>query len=443
MIPHGEVLVLDTDHSRAQRIAQFLVFFGYGPRIHDHQRNLDEKILGDDALTGVIVVNTRGDKRAASWLDALTQHAPHLAAFHLEEEDDQTFEPSLSAVVAPKRRKCPSGLLPTGSSRNVTELVEHIGQVAPFNTTVLILGESGTGKERVARSVHAHSSRHNDVFVPVNCGAIPSELMESELFGHEKGAFTGALSSRKGRFELAEGGTLFLDEIGDMSLDMQVKLLRVLQEKTFERVGGNRTINANVRIVAATHRDLKQAVSEGTFREDLYYRLNVFPLQVPALRERIVDLPALVDELIRENERSSSLSVSFSCEAMALLARYDWPGNVRELANLVERMAIMHPDTEILPEHLPVEWSMPSVPPSEVDTTLERHVVVEPPPAPQLESVDLKAHLQQIERDLIEHALDQANGVVAEAARMLNLGRTTLVEKIRKYDLDNGSSRVA
>lgn len=350
------------------------------------------------------------------------------------------------------------GFMPTGSTPRIQSLIELIGQVAPFNTTVLILGESGTGKERVARSVHANSRRRTGAFVPVNCGAIPSELMESELFGHEKGAFTGALSTRKGRFELAEGGTLFLDEIGDMSLDMQVKLLRVLQERSFERVGGNRTIQCDVRIVAATHRDLKQAVAEGSFREDLYYRLNVFPLEVPALRDRLGDLPGLVSELTRDVERTSGTSVRFSGATMRLLARYQWPGNVRELANLVERMAIMHPGGTIDPINLPadfragvgeqvelqVEMSAPAGDThAEVRTGRSTDEPGERHPEETELSVDLKQHLQQIERELIEHALERSRGVVAEAARLLNVGRTTLVEKIRKYELDADASKVA
>jgi sigma-54 specific flagellar transcriptional regulator A len=340
-------------------------------------------------------------------------------------------------------------LLPTGSTPGIRSLIDLIRQVAPFNTSVLILGESGTGKERVARSIHANSDRSEGVFVPVNCGAIPSELMESELFGHEKGAFTGALSARKGRFELAEGGTLFLDEIGDMSLEMQVKLLRVLQERSFERVGGNRSISCNVRIVAATHRDLKQAVAEGKFREDLYYRLNVFPLKVPALRERIGDLQMLVGELTAEVERNSGVSVGFSTGAMRQLASHQWPGNVRELANLVERMAIMHPGRTVEPGDLPADYQtdVPDDPRMEVAAAASAaEEVVASNAAPEASeelSVDLKDHLQQIERELIEHALQRSKGVVAEAARMLSVGRTTLVEKIRKYDLDTDATKVA
>ena len=328
----------------------------------------------------------------------------------------------------PARYRRSQQILPTGRSSEVRRLVELIEQVAPFNTTALILGESGTGKERVARSIHAQSARRDGVFVPINCGAIPSELLESELFGHEKGAFSGALNTRKGRFELAEGGTLFLDEIGDMSLHMQVKLLRVLQERCFERVGGSRTIRCDVRIVAATHRDLKNLVLEGSFRADLYYRLNVFPVQVPPLRDRKDDIPGLIDELIRENQRNGGASVAFSGQAIAMLRRLDWPGNVRELANLVERMAVLKSNSEVDVCDLPPDYRLDQ--PSDEG-------LVDKVPVPLLAQgkLDLKGHLRQVEYELIERALARSQGVVAEAARMLNLGRTTLVEKIRKHGL--------
>ncbi len=230
-----------------------------------------------------------------------------------------------------------------GTSRAVQHVRQMMEQVADTEASVLILGESGTGKEVVARNLHYHSKRRQGPFVPVNCGAIPAELLESELFGHEKGAFTGAITARAGRFELAEGGTLFLDEIGDMPLPMQVKLLRVLQERTFERVGSNRTQNADVRIIAATHKDLEKMIEEGTFREDLYYRLNVFPIEMAPLRERVEDIPLLMNELISRMEHEKRGSIRFNSAAIMSLCRHDWPGNVRELANLVERMAIMHP----------------------------------------------------------------------------------------------------
>ena len=441
-VPHGNVLVLDEDPNRAQKIAVFLTFFGYTPELQDPSQTLCVDRLtcrGADALTGVVVVGVRGNPKVDGWLSTVDTAAPDLARMHWDGEGGPLLT-ELVSVADPE-------FLPTGNSPKILHLVDLIRQVAPFNTSVLILGESGTGKERVARSIHANSDRADGVFVPLNCGAIPSELMESELFGHEKGAFTGALSTRKGRFELAEGGTLFLDEIGDMSLDMQVKLLRVLQERSFERVGGNRSISCDVRIVAATHRDLKQAVADGRFREDLYYRLNVFPIEVPALRNRITDLGRLVQELTAGVERKSGTSVGFSAATMRQLAAYRWPGNVRELENLVERMAIMFPGRTIEPGDLPDDYRLevPDDPRMEVAAAAFSNAVSADDAGAESEpvSVDLKEHLQQIERELIEHALQKSKGVVAEAARMLNVGRTTLVEKIRKYDLDADASKVA
>ena len=241
----------------------------------------------------------------------------------------------------------------SGNSRPIRRVNKMIQQVADSDATVLILGESGTGKEVVARKLHYHSPRRGKPFVPVNCGAIPGELLESELFGHEKGAFTGAISSRQGRFEMAEGGTLFLDEIGDMSMPMQVKILRVLQERTFERVGSNKTLEANVRIVAATHRDLEQAIAENRFREDLFYRLNVFPIEMPPLRKRREDIPVLISDLITRMEKEKRGSVRLTPTAVTALSQYSWPGNVRELANLVERLAILHPFGLVEVEDLP------------------------------------------------------------------------------------------
>src|ERR1700722_8290245 len=245
---------------------------------------------------------------------------------------------------------------PSGTSRPMRDVHRLIEQVAPFNTNVLILGESGTGKEMVARHVHELSGRAGHPFVPVNCGAIPADLLESELFGHEKGAFTGALTTRMGRFEFAEGGTLFLDEIGDMSLQMQVKPLRVLQERSFERVGSNRTIRCNVRIIAATHRDLDAAIGAGRFREDLFYRLNVFPIQMPPLRERLEDLPVLIEHLVQRQQQTAGRQIRIDKEAMNCLARNPWPGNVRELANLLERLAILYPEQSISAKDLPERY---------------------------------------------------------------------------------------
>ena len=325
-----------------------------------------------------------------------------------------------------------------GHSRSISRVRKLIEQVAESDANVLILGESGTGKEVVARRLHYHSSRRNRPFVPINCGAIPADLLESELFGHEKGAFTGAISARQGRFEMAEGGTLFLDEIGDMSLHMQVKLLRVLQERTFERVGSNKSITTNVRIIAATHRNLEEAIEQGRFREDLYYRLNVFPIEMPPLRERAEDVPLLINELVARLEHESRGSLRLTPAATMCLTQYPWPGNVRELANLVERLVILFPngmvDVDDLPEKFRPAGLIPYrvAPHSDADSVPSLGLSLALLPE---EGLDLKEHLNNLEYTLIKQALDEANGVVAQAAKRLKLGRTTLVEKLRKYEV--------
>jgi len=329
-----------------------------------------------------------------------------------------------------------------GNSRGIRRVRTLIEQVASTDATVLILGESGTGKEVVARNIHYFSDRRDKPFVPINCGAIPSDLLESELFGHEKGAFTGAISARQGRFELADGGTLFLDEIGDMSLHMQVKLLRVLQEKNFTRVGSNKQIDSNVRIVAATHRNLEQAIEKGSFREDLFYRLNVFPIDMPPLRERIEDIPLLVNELIKRLEHENRGSVRLTQGALVSLCQYQWPGNVRELANLIERLVIMYPYGVVDSYDLPDKFQFDSDELSEKRIPVESMVTFDPYEPPRLprEGINLKEHLSDLEYKLIKQALDDADGVVAHAANRLKLRRTTLVEKLRKYDLQRSDS---
>lgn len=328
-----------------------------------------------------------------------------------------------------------------GTSRQVQTVRNMMSQVADNDVTVLIEGESGTGKEVVARNLHYHSERREGPFVPVNCGAIPAELLESELFGHEKGAFTGAVSARAGRFELAEGGTLFLDEIGDMPLHMQVKILRVLQEKTFERVGGNKTYHTNVRIIAATHRTLEKMIEEGNFREDLYYRLNVFPIEMPSLRERSEDIPLLVNELVKRLESEGRGSIRFSSSAIISLCRHRWSGNVRELANLVERMAIMRPYSVVGVQDLPHKYRY-----VEEENEFDDIASEDEPTAPMLvgvgdtmllpeDGIDLKDYIAKLEQNLIQQALDNNSGVVARAADQLSIRRTTLVEKMRKYGM--------
>ncbi|YCH23276.1 sigma-54 dependent transcriptional regulator [Pseudomonas sp. D1-3] len=333
-----------------------------------------------------------------------------------------------------------------GTSRAIQQVRQMMQQVADTEASVLILGESGTGKEVVARNLHYHSKRREAPFVPVNCGAIPAELLESELFGHEKGAFTGAITSRAGRFELANGGTLFLDEIGDMPLPMQVKLLRVLQERTFERVGSNKTQNADVRIIAATHKNLESMIESGSFREDLYYRLNVFPIEMAPLRERIEDIPLLMNELISRMEHEKRGSIRFNSAAIMSLCRHDWAGNVRELANLVERMAIMHPYGVIGVGELPKKFRHVDDEDEQLAASLrdeldERAVLTSPSPSvlsPAMlpaEGLDLKDYLGNLEQGLIQQALDDAGGIVARAAERLRIRRTTLVEKMRKYGM--------
>ncbi|WP_100642129.1 sigma-54 dependent transcriptional regulator [Alteromonas facilis] len=349
-----------------------------------------------------------------------------------------------------------------GQSQQIQAVRKLVEQVAPTDANVLVLGESGTGKEVIARNIHFLSGRKDNQFIPINCGAIPGELLESELFGHEKGAFTGAVSSRKGRFELAEGGTLFLDEIGDMPLQMQVKLLRVLQERTFERVGGTKPIACNVRVIAATHRDLEKMIEQDKFREDLYYRLNVFPIESPALRERQEDIPLLLQELVvrLQDENESDNSVRFTDQAIRSLMEHPWPGNVRELSNLVERLTILHPQQLIDVSELPAKYQHGDVEHYEPDypeEVLERQAFnelfaesaeldeAEPdietglPQASETalpdEGVNLKEYLSELELNLVVQALEQSDWVVARAADKLGMRRTTLVEKMRKYNI--------
>jgi len=323
-----------------------------------------------------------------------------------------------------------------GSSAGVRKVRRLIEKVGKTDATVLLLGESGTGKEVVARNIHYHSQRRYKPFVPVNCGAIPPDLLESELFGHEKGAFTGAISARRGRFEMAAGGTLFLDEIGDMPLAMQVKLLRVLQERTFERVGSNKSIAADARIVAATHSDLEESIAIGRFREDLYYRLNVFPMEMPTLRSRVEDLPLLVNDLVNRTEHEKLGTIRITPAAMDSLCRYQWPGNVRELANLIERLVILFPygtvDAQDLPERYRVQVASGGDADAEEGAMAGTSLAAQQLPS---EGLDLKEHMNKLESMFIVQALDEAGGIVAHAARRLRMGRTTLVEKMRKLGI--------
>lgn len=379
-----------------------------------------------------------------------------------------------------------SARLPSGKSAAIKFVCTLIRKVSAHDSSVLILGESGTGKEVVARAIHDSSPRRGSPFVAVNCGAIPGDLLESELFGHEKGSFTGAYTSRRGRFEIAEGGTLFLDEIGDMSLPMQVKLLRVLQERVFERVGNHQVIPCDVRIIAATHRNLEESIARGQFRGDLFYRLNVFPIEVPSLRERISDLDLLIEEFAQQNVRAGRPTLKIAARALDALRAYSWPGNVRELGNLIERLSVLNGDQTVDILDLPTRYRAGFLDDSAMSQLLADLAVAEPladesliddslvdeapadnitfgelnassndaeggtinvsssanvpndPPATVAlpdGGLDLKAYLYSIEQSLIQEALERSGGTVSQAARLLGLRRTTLVEKLRRFGM--------
>lgn len=449
MTAQGKVIVIDSNRDRATKCGTVLDFLDYEASIYTDQTEVCwpkhpqmdwvALMLGDintdhgcivDQLhrlklrVPLLMMGDQNDMVCSDCLDELP---------HWQMPLPLKYHDLSSALIKAKQLRfsnhpVETSWMPTGTSRPISAVHSMIRRVSGHNTNVLILGDSGTGKEWVARSVHALSERRDQAFVPVNCGAIPADLLESELFGHEKGAFTGALSARKGRFELAENGTLFLDEIGDMSPTMQVKLLRVLQERTFERVGGNKTYQCNVRVIAATHRDLEKAVEDGSFRADLFYRLNVFPIHMPSLSERIDDLPELVSDLVRRYEQKGHGSVAFTPEAMDRLRGYSWPGNIRELANLTERMSVMFPGEPITAEMLPSRYQLVTPIPTAPDAQ-------EPEVALPEGGVNLKDHLSQVERALISEALRESSGTVAHAARLLKVRRTTLVEKLRKYGL--------
>lgn len=334
-----------------------------------------------------------------------------------------------------------------GTSPVSLEVKRRARRGAASEAPVLLLGETGTGKELLAHAIHSASPRAHKAFVSVNAAAIPESLLEAEFFGTAPGAFTGAeRKGRPGKLQVAQGGTLFLDEIGDMPLPMQVKLLRVLQERTFERVGSNKTQNVDVRIIAATHKNLEKMIEDGTFREDLYYRLNVFPIEMAPLRERVEDIALLLNELISRMEHEKRGSIRFNSAAIMSLCRHDWPGNVRELANLVERLAIMHPYGVIGVGELPKKFRHVDDEDEQLASSLreeleERAAInaglpgMDAPAMLPAEGLDLKDYLANLEQGLIQQALDDAGGVVARAAERLRIRRTTLVEKMRKYGM--------
>ena len=301
--------------------------------------------------------------------------------------------------------------------------------------SVLVLGESGTGKELVAQGIHALSARADKPFVPVNCGAIPAELLESELFGHEKGAFTGALSRRHGRFELAQGGTLFLDEIGDMPMAMQVKLLRVLQERRFRRVGGTEEIVADIRVIAATNRDLGKMVAEGTFREDLYYRVNVIPVGLPSLRARPEDIPLLAQHFLSRAARDMRRPVvGLAPDAVDVLVRYRWPGNIRELENAMERAVALETSPQVQAASLP-EQMLQSAPLAVAHAAGVTEPAPPAGPALPAEGFHLEQHVRDVEREYIAEALRRADGVKVRAAELLGMSFRSFRYYAKKYDL--------
>ncbi len=319
-----------------------------------------------------------------------------------------------------------------GQSKRMREIYEAVEQVSQTRATVLLRGESGTGKELIARAIHYNSPRASGPFVKLNCAALPQGLLESELFGHEKGAFTGAIAAKKGRFELADGGSLFLDEIGDIPMSVQVKLLRVLQERCFERVGGTKTITVDVRIIAATHQDLEAAIPQGTFREDLYYRLNVVPILLPSLRERREDIPLLIEHFLAKYNRENNRKVRVTGRVLQAMLNYDWPGNVRELENCVERMVIMVRRRLVLPEDLPLPVETV---PDDTEETRTRPVAAKGRGSVGRSPAAGFSSLRDLERQEIIRALARANGVQAKAATLLGITPRQMAYRLRKYGI--------
>ena len=472
------ILILDENERRARLTADLLTFIGEQCEVISESQ-LASKCVPEDVVTCCVL-----GALASGEHESIVKSQPAIPFLLLGDTLKYLFEqknvigllsePFTYPVVTQQVRDCQEykRLMPRpaqasdgnkfdgliGSTEPMNQIRFLISQVASKDANVLILGDSGTGKEVIARNVHLLSNRASGPFVPVNCGAIPGELLESELFGHEKGAFTGAISSRKGRFELAQGGTLFLDEIGDMPLQMQVKLLRVLQERVYERVGGSKPIKADVRIVAATHRSLEVMIEDGKFREDLFYRLNVFPIESPSLRDRVEDLELLIQEFINRFEKEHKARFNLTDRALESLKQHQWPGNVRELGNLVERLLIMFPNQMVDVHDLPQRYchtdEAPFVP-EYPDEILERQALIDifaehddpeddgtddfvmsamtiaDPTTMMLppEGIDLKEFLAELEVNLIEQALQSTDYVVARAAEQLEFTQNYIGRK--------------
>jgi DNA-binding NtrC family response regulator len=401
---------------------------------------LVRQIKDIDPTLPCIVITGQGSAEYS--LEALKAGAYWYLDKHFEQGNPDPIRRLVEQAVEHKRLKVENRLLQTqlrsqygfgnivGNSTALQESLDIVRKVADSDSTCLVTGESGTGKELIARALHYNSQRSDRMLVTVNCGAIPEELLESELFGHVKGAFTNASNHREGRFSVANGGTIFLDEIGDMSLKLQVKLLRVLQERTFEPVGSSKTVEVDVRVIAATNQDLPTAISESRFREDLYYRLNVIPIEIPGLRERTGDVELLAAFFIEKLNKEKNKRVSgISAEALSLLGDYAWPGNVRELENTMERMIVLRSEGEIDVDDLPRQLRT-AAPASDKSM------------APKVPSTGISFNdmVDRFETDLISQALDKTSWNKNKAAKMLGLNRTTLLEKIKKKKLSTPES---
>ncbi|WP_456408055.1 sigma-54 dependent transcriptional regulator [Thiolapillus sp.] len=477
---HDCIIAYDPERKHGANLDAIVKFLGHDLSIAFDMGELEKQLQQYPELLTVIVAGNLSENEQQKVMELLSDEAPKVLPIVLYESPGADDEPLVlrypsnwaalelpltHAEFSSALRRVQShaegqqrgkGRRPThlfrsliGRSPAIQRIRQEIEQAGPTDANVLILGESGTGKEVVARNLHYYSKRWGKAFVPINCGAIPKDLLESELFGHEKGAFTGALTAREGRFSMAAGGTLFLDEIGEMPMDMQVKLLRVLEERVFERVGGNKPIKADVRIVAATNCNLEQMVADGNFRGDLFYRLEVFPIYLPKLSERIEDLPLLISQLNERLQYEKQCSVEFSPDAIQALSRYHWPGNVRELANLIERLSIQHPNGLVRARDLPAKYRPEMLGHEHDDQQLEFFSEADVDVQPQVDAsgtsfylpkispdgLDMKSYVSEIEKKLISQALEETGGVIAHAAKLLGLRRTTLTEKMRKYGL--------
>lgn len=488
----SRILILDANAVRAHHLSTILTFLDMTPIVTGDTTSIALDNPGQSSYGAIVVGDIENSREAHAFLSAMGERPRHplviaLSGSRGSEEWIHLINPGrLTTLDYPIKRSDLSTALrkaslyqleedrestssragPTGTSVAARHLNQLIEQVAVHDSTVLILGESGAGKEVCARAIHERSHRRTMPFVAINCGAIPPDALETELFGYEAHPHAGPNVLRKGKLDMAEGGTLLLDEVGDMSLPMQVKLLRVLQEKSFNRVGGTAPIQCNVRVLAATHRNLEQSIDDGTFRMDLFYRLNVVPMEIPPLRDRSDDLPCLVDDISKKLAQSGQSVPKLDCSAIAALQSYAWPGNIRELSNLLERMAVIRPNGTIgsadlpskyragtgaiaqghhssrAPQDLagtdnmatPTEVTRPagSIPSNESALQLSFRLPLPP------EGLDLRQALRDIEIGLIKDAMYQSNAVTARAAALLGLGRTTLVEKLKRLKLAGG-----